>query len=239
MSRTNKTKILVTGSNGRFTKILKEKNKILNLFFVDKKQCDIMNIKSIEKAIKKLKPKVILHCAGLSRPMNIHEKDINKSIDLNIIGTANVTKICKKYNIKLIYFSTSYVYAGVKGNYKESDATKPFNNYGLSKLGGECAVLMYKNSLILRIAMTEKPFAYTEAFTDLKSNFLFHEDLVFILPKLIKKRGVINIGGKAQSIYNFAKNHNPKIKKIKTPKNFKLPLNQSMNVDKLNKIMKK
>ena len=32
------------------------------------------------------------------------------------------------------------------GNYKESDNLKPFNNYGWSKLGGECAVNMYENS---------------------------------------------------------------------------------------------
>ena len=58
-------------------------------------------------------------------------------------------------NIKIIYFSTGYVYEGKKGNYSENDAVKPFNNYGLSKLGGECAVMMYKNSLVLRITMTE------------------------------------------------------------------------------------
>jgi len=43
-----------------------------------------------------------MHCAGLSRPMDIHEKNISKSIDLNIIGTANITKVCKKNDIKLI-----------------------------------------------------------------------------------------------------------------------------------------
>ena len=234
----NKTKILVTGSDGRFSKILKEKNKVLNLYFVNKKQCNILNLKSIDLAIKKFKPSIILHCAGLSRPMNIHNKDINRSIDLNIIGTANITKICKLHNLKLIYFSTSYVYEGTKGNYKEIDPIKPFNNYGLSKLGGECAVLMYYNSLVLRIAMTEKPFLHSKAFTNLKSNFLFHEDLVFMLPKLIKKKGIINIGGKTQSIYSFAKKYNSKVKKIRTPKNFKLPLNQSMNINKLNKILK-
>ena len=206
MQINNKTKILVTGSDGRFAKILKQKNKTLNLFFVNKKQCNILSIRSINAAIKKIKPKAIIHCAGLSRPMDIHEKDINKSIDLNIIGTANITKVSKINNIKLIYFSTSYVYEGTKGNYKEIDPVKPFNNYGLSKLGGECAVSMYENSLILRISMTEKPFYYNQAFTNLKSNFLFHEDLVFMLPKLIKKKGIINIGGKARSVYEFAKN---------------------------------
>ena len=48
--------------------------------------------------------------AGLSRPMEIHEKNINKSIDLNIIGTANIVKICSNLNIKLVYFSTPLVY---------------------------------------------------------------------------------------------------------------------------------
>jgi len=234
----NKTKILVTGSNGRFAKVLKKKNKTLNLFFADKKKCNILDLKSIELIIKKVKPEIILHCAGLSRPMDIHEKDICKSIDLNIIGTANIVKVSKKYNLKIIYFSTNYVYEGTIGNYKETDPVKPFNNYGLSKLGGECSISMYVNSLILRIAMTEKPFLYTKAFANLKSNFLFQEDLVLMLPQLINKKGIINIGGKIQSIYNFAKKYNPNVQKIKAPKNVKLPLNQSMNVGKLNKIIK-
>ena len=233
-----KTKILVTGSNGIFAKVLKKKNKSLNFFFADKKKCNILNLKSIETIIKKIEPKIILHCAGLSRPMDIHETDICKSIDLNIIGTANIIKASKKYNLKVIYFSTSYVYEGTTGSYKETDPVKPFNNYGLSKLGGECAVSMYANTLILRISMTEKPFLHNKAYTNLKSNFLFHEDLVFMLPKLINKKGIINIGGKIQSVYNFAKEHNPNVEKIKAPKRNKLPLNQSMNVNKLNKIIK-
>ena len=123
-----KNLILVTGGQGRFAKVLKKNNKFLNLYFATKKECNILNIKSLEKIIKKLKPKIILHCAGLSRPMEIHQKNIEKSIDLNIVGTANVVKVCKKNNIKIIYFSTGYVYEGKKGNYSEKDPVKPFNN---------------------------------------------------------------------------------------------------------------
>ena len=170
--------------------------------------------------------------------MSIHEKDISKSIDLNIIGTANITKVSEKNKIKLIYFSTGYVYEGKKGNYSEKDPVKPFNNYGLSKLGGECAVSMYKNSLILRITMTAKPFTYKKAFSDLKSNFMFHEDLVKILPKVLNKKGILNIGGKSQSVYSFAKKYNKKIIKTKTNNKNTLPLNQTMNLNKLKKIIK-
>ena len=233
----NKQKILVTGGDGRFAKILKEKNQKLNLHFLSKNQCNILNLKSIEKNTKKYKPSIILHCAGLSRPMKVHEKNISKSIDLNIIGTSNLVKVCEKNNIKIIYFSTGYVYEGKKGNYKESDPVRPFNNYGLSKLGGECAVSMYKNSLILRITMTEKPFLYKKAYDNLKSNFMFHDDLVNLLPKLLNKRGIINVGGKSQSIYRFAKKYNKKIKRIWAKKNDKFPLNQTMNISKMRKML--
>ena len=174
---------------------------------------------------------------GLSRPMQIHESNINKSIDLNIIGTCNLVKACSDSNIKLIYFSTGYVYDSRKGNYKEIDPVKPFNNYGWSKLGGECAVKMYKNSLILRITMTEKPFAYQKAYSNVFANYMFHEDLIDILPKLINKFGVINVGGKARSVYEFGKIYNNKILKIKNiDKSF--PSKQTMNLNLLNKILK-
>lgn len=232
-------KIIVTGGDGTFAKILKKENKKLNLFFFSKKELNILNLNSIEKIIKKIRPKILIHCAGLSRPMDIHETKISKSIDLNIIGTANITKICIKYNIKMIYFSTAYVYEGTVGNYRETDPVKPFNNYGLSKLGGECAVSMYKNSLILRIQMTEKPFRYNKAYTNVISNFLFHEDLVKILPKILNKKGILNIGGKKQSIYSFAKKNKPKVKKILAQENKKFPFNQTINLKRLDAILKK
>ena len=171
--------------------------------------------------------------------MKIHENDIAKSIDLNIIGTANVTKICSELGIKLIFFSTSYVYPGIKGNYKETDALLPKNNYSWSKMGGESSVQMYSNSLILRVCMTEKPFVHKKAFTDFITNFIFHDEIAKILFKLINKKGVINVGGKSQSVYKFVKKYNPKIKKNYAKKMLgsNYPLNPSMNISKLKKIL--
>ena len=59
--------------------------------------------------------------------------------------------------------------------------------------------------------MTEKPFKHKNAYGNLISNFMFHEDLVEMLPKLLNKKGIINIGGNSQSIYSFAKKSNPKV----------------------------
>jgi len=196
-----------------------------------------MSINSIEKNIKKFKPKIILHLAGFSRPMIDHEKNITKSIRLNIIGTSNIVMSCSKYKIKLIYFSTNYIYPGRKGNYKENDALLPWNNYGWSKLGGESAVQMYNNSLILRVSMTEKPFVHKEAYSNVKSNFIFQEDLAKLFLKVINKKGVINIGGKRQTIYKFAKKFNKNVKKKISKGEF--PKNMDMNLNKFNKLIKK
>jgi dTDP-4-dehydrorhamnose reductase len=138
-------KIVVTGGSGRFGSILQKKYKSNKLLYPNKKKLNILSTESIEKYLKKNKPKILIRLAGLSRPMKMHNEDIIKSIDLNIIGTGNIVKVCSKLKIKLIYFSTSYVYQGKKGNYKETDPVLPFNNYAWSKMGGECSVQMYKN----------------------------------------------------------------------------------------------
>ena len=235
-----KNKIVVTGGSGRFGSKLKKVRNKYKLLFPNKHKLNILKLNSIEKYLKVNKPKYLLHLAGLSRPMKIHEKFIDKSIDLNIIGTANITKVCSELGIKLIYFSTSYVYPGVRGNYRETDPVLPKNNYSWSKLGGESSVQMYKDSLILRVCMTERPFVHKKAFCDFTTNFIFHEDIAKILFKLINKKGVINVGGKAQTVYKFAKIFNPKIKKIYAKKALgpRYPLNPSMNIQKLKKILK-
>ena len=229
-------KILVTGGNGRFASELKKIKTNSKFIYLTKNQLNILKFNSVFKALKKHKPNYLLHLAGLSRPMKEHEKNITKSINLNIIGTSNLVMACSKLNIKIIYFSTSYVYPGKKGNYKETDPLLPWNNYAWSKLGGESAVQMYKNSLILRVCMTGKPFVHKKAYANVKSNFIYQDELARIFLKVINKKGVFNIGGKTQTIYNFVKKNKRNIKKLFSKGEFPLKLN--MNLNKLYKNIK-
>ena len=233
-------KIIFTGGTGRFASEFKKIKNKFKIYFPDKKELNIENLNSIEKFLKKIKPNYFIHCAALSRPMSIHEENVSQSITTNIIGTSNVVTACEKQNIKLIYFSTNYIYPGIKGDYKENDPILPINNYAISKLGGECAVRLYKNSLILRISMTEKPFVHEFAFNDVEMNFMYHDEFAKILLKLIDEKGIINVGGKKQTVYNFIKQKQKTIKPIsgRMMINKKLPLKQSMNLSKLKKILK-
>ena len=230
-------KILVTGGDGRFAQELKKTKTRYKFIFRNKKQLDILSLKSITKNFKKFSPDIVLHLAGLSRPMSIHESEIVKSINLNIIGTANLVKVCSEKKIKIVYLSTSYLYPGTKGNYKEKDPLLPWNNYGWSKLGAEASVQMYKNSLIIRACMTESPFIHKHAFTNVKCNFLFHDEFIKLFLKVIKHKGIINIGGKSQSIYDFAKTYNKNIKKKKS--NGELPSKIYMSLNKLKSFLKR
>ncbi len=236
----NKMRTVITGGSGRFGKLLKQ-NLNKDYLYPTSTQLNILKFNSIVNFIKRKKIKRFIHLAALSRPLHLHETKIDNSIHLNIIGTANVVRACSLFNVKLIYFSTSHVYRGTKGNYRESDDLLPMNNYGWSKLGGECAVQMYKNSLILRVSMTEKPFLHDRAFANVKSNFIFHEDFIPIFKKILNKKGIINIGGPTQTVYQFAKSTNPKVKKIYLKKHnrFKWPLNASMNLKRLKTFLKK
>ena len=230
-----KDKIIFTGGSGKFGSVFKRIHQNKKILYPTSNQLNIKNYKSIKKYLSKNKPKYFIHTAALSRPMNIHDRNIITSIETNIIGTCNVVRACSERNIKLIYFSSNYIYPAKKGYYDEKSAVLPFNNYAWSKLGGEAAVQMYKNSLILRICMTEKPFLYKKGYTNLKTNFMFHEDLAKVFFKLIQKKGIINVGGKSQSVYRFAKKYNKNIKKGKLNRSL-LPLSSTMNIRKFIKI---
>ena len=88
--------------------------------------------------------------------------------------------------------------------------------------------------------MTEKPFIHKEAFSDVVMNFMFHETLAKNLLSLIDNKGIMNVGGKSQTVLNFAKKYNKKIDKISAKKKYgkNYPLKQSMNITLYNKAAK-
>ena len=148
--------------------------KNLKTFYIQKKEFDITKISSIEKYVKKYRPKKIIHLAGLSRPLEIHKNNPEKSILLNIIGTSNLSIVCKTQNKTNLLFNKLRL-SWYKGNYKEDDCLKPATNYAWSKLGGETAVRMIKDFLILRVCMTEKPL-FTNTLYQMFFKFYFSRE---------------------------------------------------------------
>ena len=232
-------RILITGGDGEFCKHLVEQGKEHSFLTPSKEEADIRHYWKLDRYFYQHQNDFdyVIHAGAITRPMVIHEDNPSLSIQTNIVGTSNVVLMCERYNKKIIYISTDYVYEGKDGNYKETDAMKPFTKYGWSKLGGECAVQMYKNSLILRVCMTEKPFIHKKAYANVFTSFAYQEDVAKKFFKIMNKKGIINIGGEKKTVYNFAKKDKNDILKKYSKGEF--PLKQDVNLAKLKKLLRK
>ena len=238
-------KILITGGAGRFAQHIKkicEGDENYKLLLPTKQDMDFRDLENCKRYFEEHKNDFdyVIHSGGLSSPMVRHKKYPTDSIQKNIIGTANVAVICEKYNKKMIYISTNYVYPGIEGNYTEESELKPFNNYGWSKLGGECVVHHYDNALILRVCMNAVPFPHERAFTDVISSHMYADEAAEVTLKLLDEVGIINVGGKAQAVYDFVVEHEPNVGKISVNEvtDVEVNTNSSMNIDKMKKLIK-
>ena len=95
--------------------------------------------------------------------------------------------------------------------------------------------------LLIQTHQRIKPFIHKTAFSNIKLSFIYQDKVAEILPKLLNKKGIINIGGKKQSPYEFAKKSNKNIKKTffsYTKYKIDMPKDSSINTNKLKKIFK-
>ena len=233
-------RILVSGGGGDFCKaLLNKSNKDHIIFPVEKEEMDVSIKPQVDQAIRKYCPDIFIHAGALTRPMSVHEENPSLSISSNIVGTSNVVISCIEESIKLIYISTDYVYPGVSGGYTESSPLLPVNKYGWSKLGGECAVMLYDNSLVLRMAMTPYPFSHKSALVDCHKSSIYIPDAAKICLEVLDEKGIINVGGNPQSIYDFAKELYPETGKISLSdiSDVKIAKNCTVNTSRLRSIL--
>lgn len=152
--------------------------------------------------------KTLVHMAAFTSPPKI-DQDPMKALEVNIIGTANVVKLCQKHGIYLIYISTDYVFNNKNLDLaSEEDPVNPVNLYAVSKLGGECAVKLYNNSLIIRLSFGKNKFPYPAAYEDQYTSRESVQTIAIKLDKIIKRNdlnGVIHIGyGGVRTVYEYA-----------------------------------
>lgn len=147
--------ILVTGITGQlgFDVIRELKKRNIECIGVSSKELDITDEIAVNEYILKLNPKSIIHCAAYTS-VEKAEEEKEKCIDVNVKGTENIVKVCKKINATLMYISTDYVYNGL-GNkpFEVNDNINPICVYGKSKYEGELKVKEYLSKyFIVRIS---------------------------------------------------------------------------------------
>lgn len=104
---------------------------------------DITDAKAVHDTIAQIQPDAVIHCAGWTAVDAAEEEDKQDLVwNINVNGTKYIADACKKWNSKMVYLSTDYVFSGIgeapwKPDCKEYAAQ---NFYGRSKLHGEWTV---------------------------------------------------------------------------------------------------
>ena len=225
-------KVLLTGGSGTLgTEIRKiYKSFDITLSSPSSKELDITKINSVSTIVQRYKPDIIIHSAAYT-DVKQAENNTDKVIDVNIVGTANIVKICAQHKIKLAFISTDHVFDGKIGNYSINDGLNPVTKYAKSKAASELTARMYDNSLIIRTSFFGKTFPYEKAFIDQWSS----KDYVDIIaPKVLKealsdKVGIVHCASERRTIFEIAKTRNSKIKPMTREEiNFPTPKDTSL-----------
>lgn len=119
-------------------------------------QMDITDADAVEKSITACAPDVVVHCAAWTAVDAAEDEENKPKVKLvNVVGTENIAKTCKKLDCKMVYISTDYVFNGQGDKPWEPDCKDyaPLSVYGETKLQGELAVSeLLDKYFIVRIA---------------------------------------------------------------------------------------
>ncbi len=148
-------KILVTGADGQLGQEFKNNVSSPNnkFYFTDVNELDITKKKEILDYVTIYKIELIINCAAYT---NVDDAEISKKqvIKVNVDGVRNLVEVCEEKKLKMIHFSTDYVYNSDNLNpIKEDSNINPKNYYGISKRDGERIIEKSpSDTIIIRIS---------------------------------------------------------------------------------------
>ncbi len=141
-------RLLITGSGGQLGKEWIEfcdTNKVSNKS-CNSSDLDITNFEATNAFIETFSPDVIINCAAYTK-VDLAEDEKERAFLINSEAVKNLASTCKRLNIKIVHYSTDYVFSGTETHlnlipegFTEDYKTSPINVYGASKLAGELAI---------------------------------------------------------------------------------------------------
>ncbi len=226
-----KGKILITGSNGLlgqaivsiFTResdfelvlssVEETSNINLNYKYI---QLDITSKEQVKKTVSEIAPDLIINCAAYT-DVDGCETERVLSWKLNVDAVKHLIIAARPNNVKIVHFSTDYVFDGKNGPYDELAKPNPISFYGRSKLAAENALItsgikyaIIRTMVLFGIGSKVKTNFATWLVNKLSAgerinivddqigNSTIVDDLAYGTLKLIEaeKEGIYNIAGK-------------------------------------------
>ena len=152
-------KVVVIGKNGQLASCIKEMApERLDLAFYGSDEVDITRSDTYEPlALADL----IINCSAYTA-VDKAEECPEDAFAVNRMGVIQLVEFCERHQIKLIHFSTDFVFSGEGFSpYKEEDFTGPKSVYGASKLAGEEVILQSSlSALVIRTSWLYSPYGH-------------------------------------------------------------------------------
>lgn len=139
-------RILITGKNGQLGQSLQKiaaDSPQFDFVFVGRDELDLSDFASIEKFFAETGNFTAIINTAAYTAVDKAESEQEFANQINHLAVAQLAEIAKQQNALLLHVSTDYVFNGQSYRpYIETDATAPQNQYGISKLKGEQAMLV-------------------------------------------------------------------------------------------------
>ena len=147
-------RIIITGSSGQLGNSVSTYFLLndIDVYAFSRDQLDITDFTDLRRVINIIQPTHIINCAAYT-DVNLAEENKDECYSINVEGTKNLALISYEDNVRLIHFSTDYVFDGNKftGIYNEDDQPNPLNYYGYTKLLSERIITeVCSNYVIIR-----------------------------------------------------------------------------------------
>ena len=134
-------KILLIGKTGQLGGSILAAQSGHQIYAPDRSELDIESSVSCERVIAEFRPEVVINTAAFHNVPHCEVEPL-RAFAVNCQAVRDLAVICKKWDIRLVTFSTDYVFGGEQNTpYREDDRTRPLQMYGISRLAGELAVL--------------------------------------------------------------------------------------------------
>jgi len=210
-------KIFITGGKGSLgQKLIKHLSDNHIVYAPDKEACDILDLNKIKDHINMFSPEIVIHLAAFVDTFGC-EKNIEKALNINVIGTLNVVKACLNIDCKFIYVSSEYVFGGNKGNYDIKDKLDPINIYGKTKAASEYIISVLPNYQIIRVPFIKK--IYPKVFVNQYCSRYFLDDIIdkIIYNIINNDNTLIHISSERASLYEIYTKKGINVEPVKIP----------------------
>ena len=128
--------IVVTGAAGQLGSAFRRRLGD-DARYLTRPDLDLTDPAAIRPVIEKLRPTAVINCAAYTAVDQAEEHEATARV-VNATAVGELADVTKDIGVRLVTFSTDYVFDGSKeGPYVETDEPKPLNAYGRTKLEGE------------------------------------------------------------------------------------------------------